>query len=69
MAPKPESFVDIDGYRFPKNLNNPWAISKVLLQKKGKLSLKDIRESKKSIKLSAQIKVSSQVKFEQSESK
>lgn len=57
VAPKSEPFVDYEGYRFPKDLNNPWAVSKVLLQKKGKLSLKEIKSSsKKSIKISAQLK-------------
>ena len=56
VAIKSDPFVEYEGYRFPKDLNNPWAISKVLLQKKGKLSLKEIKSSKKSIKISAQLK-------------
>ena len=61
IAPKQDPYVDFEGYRFPKDLNNPWAISKVLIQKKNKLSMKEIRSSQKSpssIKISAQVKVS-----------
>jgi hypothetical protein len=61
VAPKQDPYVEFEGYRFPKQLNNPWAISKVLIQKKDKLSMKEIRSSQKSpssIKISAQVKVS-----------
>lgn len=60
VVPKQDPFVDFDGYRFPKNLNNPWAISKVLIQKKDKLSMKEIKSTQKSptsMKISAQVKV------------
>ncbi|CAF0716214.1 unnamed protein product [Brachionus calyciflorus] len=57
VAIKHEQFVDYEGYRIPVNLNNPWAISKVLIQTKGKLSLKDLKSSaKNSSKISAQAK-------------
>ena len=57
IAPYKDNFVDYEGYRFPANLNAPWAISKVLIQKKGKLSVKDLKSSAKtSIKISAQAK-------------
>lgn len=59
VAPKQEQFVEFDGYRFPKNLNNPWAVSKVLIQKKDKISMKEIRSSQRSpssMKISAQVK-------------
>jgi hypothetical protein len=35
--------IERDGLRIPKNLDSTWAISKVLLQKKGKVALKDLR--------------------------
>lgn len=54
---KEERFVDYDGYRVPVNLNNPWAVSRVLIQTKGKLSLKELKSSaKNSSKISAQAK-------------
>ena len=34
--------IEIEGFRFPKNLNSVWAVSKVLNQTKGKLRLKGI---------------------------
>lgn len=52
-----ERYVEYDGYRMPINLNNPWAIGKVLNQTKGKLSLKELKSSaKNSSKISAQAK-------------
>ena len=58
VAIKPDMFSDYEGYRFPANLNNPWAVSKVLIQTRGKLSLKDLKSSSKnaSAKLTAQAK-------------
>jgi hypothetical protein len=42
-----ESFVsdeiERDGLRIPKKIDSTWAVSKVLLQKKGKVALKDLR--------------------------
>jgi hypothetical protein len=35
--------IERDGLRIPKNLDSTWAVSKVLLQKKGKVALKDLR--------------------------
>lgn len=29
VVPKVDNFVDFEGYRFPKELNNPWSVSKV----------------------------------------
>lgn len=58
VAPQREQYVDFEGYRIPASLNTPWAVSKVLIQTKGKLSIKDLRSStKSSLKLSAQAKV------------
>ncbi len=58
IAPPKQDLVEYEGYRFPKNLNNPWAISRVLMQKRGKLSMKELRNSSKSSnKVSAQVKV------------
>ncbi len=57
VALKEAPFVDADGYRFPRHLDNPWAISRVLLQKKNKLSMKELRSSAKtSTAISAQVK-------------
>lgn len=60
VAPKPELFVDYEGYRFPVRLDNPWAVAKVLNQSKGRLTMKELKSSTKtnSIKISAQAKVS-----------
>ena len=53
--------IQIDGMRFPKVINNVWEVSKVLNQKKGKLTLKELRASKV---LSSQQKVNSlQIEF------
>jgi len=58
VAPKKANFVEYEGYQFPVNLDAPWAVGKVLIQKKGKLSLKDLKSSSKnSLKISAQAKV------------
>jgi len=58
VAPKKVNFVEYEGYQFPVNLDVPWAVGKVLIQKKGKLSLKDLKSSSKnSLKISAQAKV------------
>ena len=58
IAPKKDPYLDFSGFRVPKNLNNPWAVSRFLIQKKGKLSMKEIRSStKNSTKLTAQAKV------------
>ena len=58
VAPPNDPFLDFEGFRVPKNLNNPWAVSRFLIQKKGKLSMKEIRSSaKNSLKLTAQAKV------------
>jgi hypothetical protein len=58
VAPKKDMYSVYEGYRFPNNLNNPWAVSKVLIQTKGKMSLRDLKSSAKtSIKLTAQAKV------------
>ena len=58
VAPKKANVVEYEGYQFPINLNAPWAVGKVLIQKKGKLSLKDLKSSSKnSLKISAQAKV------------
>lgn len=42
-----DSFVDSDierdGLRIPKKIDSTWAVSKVLLQKKGKVALRDLR--------------------------
>ena len=35
--------VERDGLRIPKKIDSTWAVSKVLLQKKGKVALKDLR--------------------------
>jgi hypothetical protein len=35
--------IERDGLRIPKKLDSTWAVSKVLLQKKGKVALKDLR--------------------------
>lgn len=35
--------IERDGLRIPKKIDSTWAVSKVLLQKKGKLALKDLR--------------------------
>ncbi|CAF0758719.1 unnamed protein product [Didymodactylos carnosus] len=35
--------IERDGLRIPSQLNSTWAVSKVLLQKKGKIALKDLR--------------------------
>jgi hypothetical protein len=57
VAVKKENYVDIDGYRFPLDLSNTWNVSKVLMQTRNKLSVKDLRaSSKKSTKISAQAK-------------
>lgn len=57
VAISEERYVDYEGYRMPVNLNNPWAIGKVLNQTKGKLSLRELKSSaKNSSKMSAQAK-------------
>ncbi|CAF3345716.1 unnamed protein product [Rotaria socialis] len=38
-----ENEIERDGLRIPKKLDSTWAVSKVLLQKKGKVALKDLR--------------------------
>lgn len=38
-----DSEIERDGLRIPKKLDSTWAVSKVLLQKKGKVALKDLR--------------------------
>jgi hypothetical protein len=38
-----ETTIEIDGYRFPKELNTVWSVSKFLSQTKGKLRLKDLK--------------------------
>lgn len=60
VAPKPERYVEYEGYRFPVRLDNPWAVAKVLNQSKGRLTMKELRTSAKtnSFKISAQAKVS-----------
>lgn len=35
--------IERDGLRIPKKLDSTWAVSKVLIQKKGKVALKDLR--------------------------
>ncbi len=35
--------IERDGLRIPKKIDSTWAVSKVLLQKKGKVALKDLR--------------------------
>lgn len=62
LIPKQDLFVEYEGYRFPKNLNNPWAISKVLIQKKDKISMKEIKSSQKNSSSASTIKISAQVK-------
>ena len=58
VAVKKDTFIDLDGYRFPVDLSNPWNISKVLMQTRNKLSIKDLKMAQKnSIKISAQAKV------------
>jgi hypothetical protein len=58
VVPRKDMYSEYEGYRFPNNLNNPWAVSKVLIQTKGKMSLRDLKSSAKtSIKLTAQAKV------------
>jgi hypothetical protein len=59
VAPKKELYVDFEGYRIPVQLDNPWAVARVLTQSKGKLSHKELKKSssKNSIKISAQAKV------------
>jgi hypothetical protein len=56
VAPRKEMFTEYEGFRFPVNLNNPWAISKVLIQTRGRMSLKDVKSASKVMKLSAQAK-------------
>lgn len=56
-----QRYVDYEGYRFPTNLNNPWAVSKVLIQTKGKVSLKEIKSATSSAK-SASVKLTAQAK-------
>jgi hypothetical protein len=38
-----DSDIERDGLRIPKKIDSTWAVSKVLLQKKGKVALKDLR--------------------------
>ena len=58
VAVKKDTFIDLDVYRFPVDLSNPWNISKVLMQTRNKLSIKDLKMAQKnSIKISAQAKV------------
>ena len=35
--------IERDGLRIPKKIDSTWAVSKVLIQKKGKVALKDLR--------------------------
>ncbi len=35
--------IERDGLRIPRKIDSTWAVSKVLLQKKGKVALKDLR--------------------------
>ena len=37
------SDIERDGLRIPRKIDSTWAVSKVLLQKKGKVALKDLR--------------------------
>jgi hypothetical protein len=49
----------VEGYTFPSNLNNTWSISKVLMQTKGKVALKDLKKATSNLnKLTPQAKVS-----------
>ena len=38
-----ENEIERDGLRIPKKIDSTWAVSKVLMQKKGKVALKDLR--------------------------
>ena len=38
-----ENEIERDGLRIPKKIDSTWAVSKVLIQKKGKVALKDLR--------------------------
>lgn len=38
-----ETEIERDGLRIPKKIDSTWAVSKVLMQKKGKVALKDLR--------------------------
>jgi hypothetical protein len=42
-----ETTIEIDGYRFPKEIRSVWEVSKFLNQTKGKLRLKDLRAEAK----------------------
>jgi len=54
-----ETTIEIDGYRFPKEIRSVWEVSKFLNQTKGKLRLKDLRaEAKLSQTVSKQQKES-----------
>ena len=54
----------VEGYTFPSNLNCTWAISKVLMQTKGKMALKDLKKATSTLnKLTPQAKVNSVVLF------
>ena len=43
LKQRSETTIEIDGYRFPKEIKSVWEVSKFLNQTKGKLRLKDLR--------------------------
>ena len=43
MEPIVDNEIERDGLRIPKKIDSTWAVSKVLIQKKGKVALKDLR--------------------------
>lgn len=53
---KTSEVIEKDGLRFPKDLNSVWSISKVLNQKKGKLSLKEMKSNSQAFQVTKQFK-------------
>ena len=47
LKARSETTIEIDGYRFPKEIRSVWEVSKFLNQTKGKLRLKDLKAEAK----------------------